>query len=140
MSERETINAKKTTFRQIFIPESRSYRLGFTRYLCERYHLPVQTAYGKLRRNLIKEWELIGLDECAHRFMPEFTGSANDFYQHYCGFKSHFEQFMVQFGMCSKTANIRFRAADFTELQCKGLEAAFVEFMNKQGEHETDKE
>lgn len=139
MSEGKAINAKKSTLQQIFTAENRSIRLGFTKYLHERYNLSAQTAYGKLRRNLIKEWERIGLDECAHRFMPEFTGSANDFYQYYWGFKNRFEQFMAQFGMCSKTANIRFRAADFTELECKGLEAAFEEFM-KQGEYETDKE
>lgn len=106
----------------------RPLRLGFSRYLSERYGMSQSTAYQKIRLNRVKKWELTGIASCIDRFMPGYTGDLSDFYGNLAN-KGKFLTYMsTSMGMGERTARDRFRDFDFTELEIKGLEKIYNEY------------
>jgi len=88
----------------------------------------IQTAYGKIKRKLVKEWELKGIENCVHLFDPSYKGELKDFYSQ-CR-RTEFCRFMRrEMGLCEKTTCRRFKAFDFSELELKGLNAVYEEFL-----------
>lgn len=111
------------------LSKRRNIRLAFTRYLAERYGMKVQTAHTKVRRFIFRPWELVGIEECISRFLPEYTGKPEDFYRN-STMKPKFRRFMSEeMGMCPFVSRRRFTDFDFTELELKGVIRAYEDFV-----------
>lgn len=109
-------------------------RLAFTRFLTDRYKMSFQTASSKMRVTRIRKWELVGIRNCILAFCPDYEGNFEDFMTSIES-KSKFYCFMeYEFGMSSKTAFVRFQQFNFSELELKGLNAAYDEFLAYQKE------
>lgn len=110
-------------------------RLAFSRFLIKNYGMNIQTAYGKIRRRLVKEWELKGIVNCVRMFDSGYSGDLKNFYEQ-CR-RTEFCRFMSKnMGMCEKTTCKRFKAFDFSEIELKGLEAIYEEFKTMQATKE----
>lgn len=117
MSIIQTLSSKKL----------RPIRLGFSRYLVDKYAMSMSTAYQKIRNNRVKQWELIGISGCVAEFMPEYEGELCDFYKTLSK-KSLFAQYMKDKGMSISTVYERFRKFDFTEIELKGFNEIYKEY------------
>lgn len=114
--------------------KSRWIRLSFTRFLHIRFGLNVQTAYGKLRRGRVRKWELVGIEHCIRKFDPDYSGDLKHFLESIES-KTKFYVFMEKkYQMSGKTSCTRFQQFNFTELELKGLKAAYDEFIALQKE------
>lgn len=109
-------------------------RLSFTRFLQSQFGLNVQTAYGKLRRGRVRKWELVGIEHCIREFNPDYVGDLKDFLES-TESKTKFYAFMEkEYEMSAKTAFVRFQQFKFSELELKGINAAYDEFIALQKE------
>lgn len=103
-----------------------SHRLAFTRFLIREYGMNIQTVYGKLRRSLVKEWELEGIANCIVAFQPGYEGNIYDFWEQ-CR-KTDFCRFMETKGISENTVRKRFTIQNFSTLEVIGLNAAYERF------------
>lgn len=102
-------------------------RLAFSRFLIKNYGMNIQTAYAKIKRARVKEWELKGIRNCIYIYDPSYEGELRNFYEQ-CS-RTSFCRFMSKkMGMCENTTCKRFKAFNFTEMELKGLEAIYEEF------------
>lgn len=108
-------------------------RLGFTRYVVEKYGLNRFTAHTKFRRGLVRKWEMVGISQCVELFLGyPYQGRLEEFYDS-LPVKSDFVKFMsAEMGLSERTVRRRFKAFDFTELEVKGLEKAYQEFLTEE--------
>lgn len=102
------------------------HRLEFTRFLIREYGVNIQTIYGKLRRSLVKEWELEGIANCIVAFQPDYEGNIYDFWEQ-CR-KTDFCRFMETKGISENTVRKRFTVQNFSTLEVFGLNAAYERF------------
>lgn len=102
------------------------HRLAFTRFLIREYGMNIQTVYGKLRRSLVKEWELEGIANCIVAFQPGYEGNIYDFWEQ-CR-KTDFCRFMESKGISDNTVRKRFTVRNFSTLEVIGLNAAYDRF------------
>ena len=109
--------------------EVRSNRLKFVRFLHSEYGLSIQTAYAKIRQWRVKEWETMGIKACVREYDPKYRRLLSLFYESIKGSKLLFLDFMLQKGMCTKTASERFRTFNFTRLELEGLTEAHRKFI-----------
>lgn len=107
------------------------HRLAFTRFLIREYGLNIQTVYGKLRRSLVKEWELEGIANCIVAFQPDYEGNIYVFWEQ-CR-KTDFCRFMETKGISENTVRKRFTLQNFSELEVIGLNAAYERFKEESG-------
>ena len=113
--------------------KKRVLRLGFTRYVVEKYGLNRFTAHTKIRRGMFRKWEIVGIAECVNIFLGyPYEGRLEDFYE-ILSVKSDFLKFMSsELGISERTARRRFKDFDFTEFEIKGLEKVYQEFYNEE--------
>lgn len=122
---------KKSTISRLVDQKHKPFRLGFTRYLVEQYGMSASTAYPKIRTSRFRKWETVGISDCIALFSPEYSGEAKDFYNSLPD-KGSFQKFMSEkMGMGGRTVSIRFRAFDFSEVEMKGLNNIYKEYMEQ---------
>lgn len=105
------------------------HRLAFTRFIARKYRMNIQTAYGKLRRCLVKEWELEGIINCILGFQADYKGNIYDFWGH-CK-KMEFCRYMETKGMSENTVRKRFTLQNFSLLELEGLDTAYERFKSE---------
>lgn len=118
---------KISTIQQLSEKKMRPFRLGFSRYLVERYGMSMSTSYQKIRQNRVRPWEVEGIERCIEEFAPDYNGDLSCFYENLSG-KKQFMCFMNERGMSSHTVRERFRKFDFTEIELRGLGDIYNEY------------
>lgn len=108
-------------------------RLGFSRYLVDRYGMSMSTAYQKIRLNRVRRWEVEGVEKCLRDFDPDYDGRMEDFFENVHR-KGKFIEFMKERGMGEHALRTHFRNFDFTELEIRGLESVYKEYRKQMEE------
>lgn len=79
---------------------------------------------------MFRKWEMVGILGCISCYINEdYKGSVKDFYDS-LSVKSDFLHFMCnEMQMSERTARERFRKDDFCEIELKGFETIYQEFV-----------
>lgn len=116
-----------TTFTEL----PRPLRLSFTRHLHEKYGMPIQTAYAKLRLNRIEKWEWEGIENCMREFLGRDLPDILDGFFDSIPNKWELMRFMAQRSMCERTSFIRFGKMNFKPWEMKGIRNIWDEFVSQ---------
>lgn len=120
------VGGQITTFTEIPKPIRRS----FTRYISEKYDMPISTAYSKIRLTRIEKWEWDGIENCIREFLDGTPPrDLNSFFDDIPN-KWEFMRFMAQRSMCERTAFLRFTSMNFKKWELKGIRAIWEEFLS----------
>lgn len=108
-------------------------RLGFSRYLVDKYGMSMSTAYQKIRLKRVRRWEVEGMEKCMREFDPEYKGKLEDFFSS-VRVKGEFIEFMKERGMGERSLRSHFRSFDFTEIELRGMESIYEEYKKQMEE------